>query len=153
MRACIGERRLEERTTLLYREPVILRVANHVGPAKIPRLEGGSDSEKIIELSERDEMFGAGPASEDLVVVGREIFARPLCQVDPGRAATDGDEMTARAPHEMPFLSAELGAWRTGISGEIFIDSRDIQNRGSHVGVGGRGRQSKVQRAPGTVIA
>ena len=154
MRASIGERRLEERDDAALPRAGNLACNEPRRPAEIPRLEGGSDSEEIIELAERDEMLGAGPPSEDLVVVGREIFARPLCQIDPGRAQPTATKMTARAPHETPARDRPFPLSKNSDRGErasvaVFIDSRDIQIAGLMWAVGGGAdRRSSAPRAP-----
>src|SRR5882672_2870117 len=89
VRARLGERGVEEDAPLLGGEAIILRVAHDVGPTEIPGLEGGAHGQQIIELRERDEVLGPGPAREHVLVIGRDVLARSARKADAWFSASD----------------------------------------------------------------
>src|SRR5688572_11942331 len=63
--------------SLIHREPVILRIADHVRPAEIPGLVGRRGGEEVVERAQRYEALSARPAAQHRLIVRRDVFARP----------------------------------------------------------------------------
>ena len=77
----------EERAPLLDGEAIVVRVAGDVGPAEVPRLVRRGHGEQVVELAHRDQVLGARPALEHLVVVTVGVLARSLRERHLVRAA------------------------------------------------------------------
>ncbi|MFT3774298.1 MAG: hypothetical protein QM820_53730 [Minicystis sp.] len=87
---------LHQLAPLIDGQAVVLDVADHVGPAKIPRLERGGDRQVVLQLGQGEEALRAGPAIEHGVVVGRDVLARPVGQRHGLRRAPAEDDRERR---------------------------------------------------------
>ena len=119
------ECRIEKRATLRDGQAIVLGVADHVGPTKIPRLVRCSDREKIIELLHGDEPTRACPPLEHLRVIRRHVLTWPVFSATFGslhpeaqrsakretrarRARMTGDATTSRGVDSFAFAATRL---------------------------------------------
>src|SRR5579859_4666595 len=86
----LAERSLEDFTSLLDGEAIVVRVSYDVGPPEVPRLERGRYGELVFELRQRDVGEVASPSLEHLRVVAGNVLARPRSERY-GRLRTTGE--------------------------------------------------------------
>jgi hypothetical protein len=90
--AGLVERLAEQALPLRNGEAVVLRVADGVGPAKVPGLEGGGDGERPLELIVEKQGLLARPALQHRFVVGGDVLAGAFRETHRARPTAQADE-------------------------------------------------------------
>ena len=80
---------IEQHLSLVDRESVIVGVAHHVRPTKVPRLVGGGRGEDVVHLVDLGELRAACPTTQHRFVVGSDVLSGTLVELNPGLCAGD----------------------------------------------------------------